>query len=295
MEDKKKSSKGLVVIIVILTVLLLGAVGYICCDKGVFDKFIGKEDPKQQEKIKEEKLSEKDVMKLHDSLISDGRGASLFFYNDVTIDNVTATQIMPYVLLNYIKDNNIQNLPTTLENSIPVPKNLVDNYTSKLFNTDRIFTLPYEEGKQSSVYIYWPDRSTISKYDQDNYYLSNSGYDAGFEQFYSRFSKFEQENDNVYVYYKAFYYTVDIGGCSVKSGKVSSSDENVVLSVNYREKNVYNNDDTKWYNERADINNRVNVNYVFDNYLNKLSTYKSTFKKGTDGKYYWYSSEIVNE
>ena len=35
--------------------------------------------------------------------------------------------------------------------------------------------------------------------------------------------------------------------------------------------------------------NVVNYDYIFDKYGNKIDTYKTTFKKASDGKYYWYS------
>ena len=62
MEDKKKSGKGLVVIIVILTVLLLGAVGYIC-----YDKFYQKENTGKHLTVEtQEDLVEQNLFKLKD-------------------------------------------------------------------------------------------------------------------------------------------------------------------------------------------------------------------------------------
>jgi hypothetical protein len=48
------------------------------------------------------------------------------------------------------------------------------------------------------------------------------------------------------------------------------------------------------YNEKAESYDVAAQDY-FDNNLDKFNTYKHTFKKASDGKYYWYSSEIVNE
>lgn len=51
MEEKKKSNKGLIVLVVILIVISLGAITYICYDKGVFDKSVGEdEEVKKEEK-----------------------------------------------------------------------------------------------------------------------------------------------------------------------------------------------------------------------------------------------------
>ena len=41
--SKKKSNKGLVALVVVLIILLLGSIGYICYDKGVFDGLLGKD------------------------------------------------------------------------------------------------------------------------------------------------------------------------------------------------------------------------------------------------------------
>ena len=51
---KKKSNKGLVAIIIILLIALLGAIGYICYDKGVFDNLLNKEKPVPTEEPKQE-------------------------------------------------------------------------------------------------------------------------------------------------------------------------------------------------------------------------------------------------
>ena len=57
---KKKSNKGLVAIIIILLIALLGAIGYICYDKGVFDNLLNKEKPVPTEEPKQEETIDKD-------------------------------------------------------------------------------------------------------------------------------------------------------------------------------------------------------------------------------------------
>ena len=58
MEVKKKGRGLMVALIIIIT--LLGAIGYVCYDKGVFDNLLGKEkpteEPKQEEKSIEYKI-----------------------------------------------------------------------------------------------------------------------------------------------------------------------------------------------------------------------------------------------
>ncbi len=63
MEEKKKKNKGLVAIIIILLMALLGTIGYICYDKGVFDSLLGKGKivPAEESKEKEQEIDYKIV------------------------------------------------------------------------------------------------------------------------------------------------------------------------------------------------------------------------------------------
>ena len=60
-------------------------------------------------------------------------------------------------------------------------------------------------------------------------------------------------------------------------------------------KQTYNESDIL---KKIEITEDLNINdstEYFENNLDKFTTYKHIFKKASDGKYYWYSSEIVNE
>ena len=37
----------------------------------------------------------------------------------------------------------------------------------------------------------------------------------------------------------------------------------------------------------------INEEYMFNHYSDRIHTFKHTFRKGNDGNYYWYSSQIV--
>ena len=91
--SKKKSNKGLVVLVVVLIILLLGSVGYICYDKGVFDGLLGKDKPLEEPKAEEIKDLSEGFIKIdnHDnaeyrvySIIAYGSNISSYI---VSVDN----------------------------------------------------------------------------------------------------------------------------------------------------------------------------------------------------------------
>ena len=59
---EKKSSKGIIVLVVLMFIIILGLVGYICYDKGVFDGLLGRDKPKP----KQEELIAENTFKLAD-------------------------------------------------------------------------------------------------------------------------------------------------------------------------------------------------------------------------------------
>ena len=284
-EEKKKGNKGLIFLFVFLIIIILGLVAYICYDKGMFDSFLGKEEPKVEENAKVEKLSEEKVMELHDSLITEGRGAGLYFSKDVTINDIDSKYLMPYVILSYVKDNNIINITADPNNTTVVTKDEVDDYIKTNFNTDKVFSLKYDKNGFNAIYTYWKYRMTLCYYDKDSYTLSNAGHSNGIDQYYNKFLKSEQDGDNLYIYDKVFVFSTGDGYSEVISGN------DIILEYDLWTKK-FNSKDTKWFNSKI---NAANEDYIFDNYSDKLDTYKTTFKKADDGKYYWYSSEIVHE
>ena len=277
MEENKKSNKGLIVLVVILSVLLIGAVGYIC-----YDKLMVKEEPVNNDSKEIEKLSEEEVMKLHDSLVFEHE--SMFNNRSVDINSITADEIMPYVLKQYSVEKNIdfqsdKNMICISEadnkinffdsiskkniekdNVFSVSKEEIDNYLKTLFNTDRVFEIDnfsyfgFGDGNRN-IYFY-------SK-DDNKFYLGISCQgDAFTMDINSKFLNFEQDNDVVDVSSKDFSYQND-------EGFVQDTEFNKDSSINY--------------------------DYLYEKYGDVFNTYKTTFKKADDGKYYWYSTEIVNE
>ncbi len=105
---KKKSNKGLVAIIIILLIAFLGAIGYICYDKGVFDNLLNKEksvpieEPKQ-----EEKLSEEEVKELYNKFVSNSIYGGFHFNRKVSVEEMPASIMLRYAFNMYLNDNNV--------------------------------------------------------------------------------------------------------------------------------------------------------------------------------------------
>lgn len=314
-EIQKKSNKGLIVFVIILIILLLGTTGYICYDKGLFDSLLGKE--KSVEKIKKEKkISEEEVMKLHNNLmIKDG---DLYSKSNINIDTISSSDLIPYVLIEYSKKNGI-NLDNEIdvidceeqyndnkihlckyddskEDFVSVPKDSVvsisksdiDKEIKLLFNTDRVFELTdyteYYGNQMVPVFVY-------SK-DDNKFYLVNRGQggDLGIYNANNKLLKFEQDENNIYIYDKVVRCMSSI--CYKTQAYGDNSD--IVLMADERN-GISATVDSNILEKNTGTDLKINFNYIFDKYGNLFNTYKTTFKKASDGNYYWYSSEIVNE
>jgi hypothetical protein len=292
MEEKTKSNKGLIVIIVILIVLLLGVVGYICYDKGVFDELIEKDKP--VEEPKKEELSEEEVMKLHDSLIIGDTEAALYFDKNVSIGSMT-DELVEYLITKYGDENHWKDKldeymsahNNTLDASdsgfdkvATVSKSTIESMLKDLTNVTK--TLDIKNGK---IYGY---RAWSVKYvlNDDAFNLSAGTVGAEYGGLKSKMIKYEQNGDNLYIYDKVVTCHVSqTFGCY--NGSTSRKDGYFVTVQ--QDAKIKNDTDNYSYDSV------VNYDYIFDKYSDSLTTYKTTFKKVSDGKYYWYSSETVNE
>lgn len=301
MEENKKSNKGLIVLVVILSILLIGAVGYIC-----YDKLMVKEEPVNNDSKDTEKLSEEEVMKLHDSLVFEHE--SMFNNRSVDINSITADEIMPYVLKQYSVEKNIdfqsdKNMICISEtdnkinffdsiskkniekdNVFSVSKEEIDNYLKTLFNTDRVFEIDnfsyfgFGDGNRN-IYFY-------SK-DDNKFYLGISCQgDAFTMDINSKFLNFEQDNDVVEIYSKVIKC---LGG--VVCSNTGKAEGKYVSSKDFS----YQNDEGFVQDTEFNKDSSINYDYLYEKYGDVFNTYKTTFKKADDGKYYWYSTEIVNE
>lgn len=316
MEENKKSNKGLIVLVVILSILLIGAIGYIC-----YDKFMAKEEPVADNEPQEEKLSEDEVKKLNDSLIAGNvsmfNGGYIFdkkldfSYN---IDDVSVDIIFPYVVQKYIDENNIvlsekigdicyndesssykffssesAGKKLSKEDAFSITKDEIDNYLKKIFNTDKIFELDdayfgkIGESNYSFVYFKEDNKLYLTQY-------CSPGSDVDETGINSKVLSFDYSENEIKIYSK-------VSKCLGLKNNIVCSNTGKAIEEGY----VTNNKEYLTYNkggvldEQISKNGGIDSDYLLEKHGDVFNTYKTTFKKGNDGKYYWYSSEIVNE
>ena len=287
--QKKKGNTGLIVTIIVLIILLLGSIGYICYDKGVFDRLIGKEkqieEPKKEQE--ENKLSANDIDNLHESLITKDKEYGLYFNNKVTLESISADDFIPYIALNYASDNNIKyeglfaydaDVDKDIVKGTQYAKSEIDNYAKEKYNLSREITLSKEEDSNYvSLWLYNNKKKLV--YDTINraYYFVPNGNDSGTVTVASKLLKYEQNGDELSIYDKF------VACGDYMEGKACSISMTDINNHKY------------FINSNSSNEKNINTDYVINNMIEKLNTFKHTFKKASDGKYYWYSSEIVNE
>ncbi|MGM9879316.1 MAG: hypothetical protein ACI31R_04755 [Bacilli bacterium] len=319
--EKSKTNKGLVVMVVILSIALIGAIGYIC-----YDKFMVKEDLKQEETPKEEKLSEEEVKKLHESLISKS-GEHGFYYNrKVSIDEIPYNKFLQFAIADYLDENNIKfdldnsavvcgdysseyyicdsetekKVKESVTDKMTISKDKITAYIKERFNTDRNFVLDDEPigvtATNNALWVYYNS-------DKKEYYFVVPHHGWPFSKIYSKMLKYEQNKDEIVIYDKALIGTSceDYGFLCETMIYADPTDnyDNVIFSSGDLDtikdkngKNIPNGEKYVEFNEGQTI---IHEEAIFEDFDSELNTFKHTFKKASDGKYYWYSSEIVNE
>lgn len=322
--EKEKKGKGLIGLVVLLFIIVLGLVGYICYDKGVFDGLLGKE-PSETNKI-----SEEEVKKLHDSLIAKSDQYGFYFNRKVSIDEMPAEYLLQFVIANYLDENNISydlnnyymvcgdysdeyyfcnyddesENPKEINNDITkkmtISKDIIDSYIKQYFNTDRnvVFgdRISIQTSKHLGLDVYYNSK-------KKEYYVVVPHRGGSSQNIGSKMLKYEQNGDELYIYDNAVIcYIENGGGCynTIYLNYTESSNDSSLFywnsTDNVRDKNDKKIDGgTKYLGKWNESKRTYDFNYdlIFEDFASEINTYKHTFKKGVDGKYYWYSSEIV--
>ena len=301
---KKKGRAGLIVTIIILILLLIGALGYIAYDKGYLDKLLGKEEPVKEEVKKEEpKISKEEVEELQESLVTDSKRYGLYFKEDTSIDTISSKKFIQYAIANYADD---KDLDTKGDKSAKISKSELDNYIKEKYNTDKVFELKKEDSDRDTISginidvgMEWDKDYASKEYTIINYDANSAQYNltkiaTGTQEEVTIFNdsdgmKYEQKGDEVYIYdtalfcFKSFHGEI---GCAPFVDYYHNVDKDRIVFE-------YNPNDGGSKPDYIESDGDINEDYVFKNMSDKLNKYKHTFKKGDNGKYYWYSSEIV--
>ena len=291
---KVSNNRGLKFLIFLLILIILGMAGYICYDKGVFNdllekyNIIKKDDPKE-----EDKLSEEEVKKLHDSLMVNDEFGPYYTIN-ISVDNIKPEQFIAYVLSNYVKDRDIKGTEFNLmcinaknddkewieecnkdkSTAASVSKEEIKSYIKEKYNIDKDFNFEsnFEYVSNSTV------RGFLYSKDDSRFYFGFGPGAQGEQKVFTKFIKSEQSGDELYVYDQAIlcisgYNSI---GCYKGFGEANPDTD----------KSIYKAEGSAF---------DLDQDSLFEKVEDKVLTFKHTFKQGTDGNYYWYSSEIVNE
>ena len=250
---------------------------------------------------------------LYKSLITKG-GYGFYFNDNVNLSDISADRLIPYVLEKYIRDNNFEMngkyfgeceqdldvigdsgvLGEECKNNISkisISKSKIDTYIKKSFNTNRVVTLSsnlkYKNYNKGKIYGYGTGEF-IFDIRNNTFYVGLSPKSGVEDYIYRKLIKVEKDDNNIYFYDNAFYCYSASGGYECHT----SIDLDDMLFTNLQDREEGKN--TK-YSEVKKSNSKevINEEYMFNHYSDRIHTFKHTFRKGNDGNYYWYSSQIV--
>jgi len=257
-------------------------------------------------------LSEEAIEQLHSSLKTSGSNYGFYFPEDVNIDTISAEQIMPYVMLKYAEENNIditeikfdlqflmgteipEDYDMSKDDVISVSKEEIDNFAKTLFNTQREFTLTGSHGDNKQYFLRMLGLGGTCSFlydtEKEIYYYGYIPSGGSEEKVYQEFIKADQEDDTVFIYDKAFILSRSTG-ILLDKAFYGERDENTFWYYAFGEGES---DSDEEYSKYVNSDGYAVSDAVFEDFDSEINTYKHTFKKGEDGNYYWYASEIVD-
>ena len=310
MKKEQKINNRLVIILFITIIVAALVTSWKVEDYG--EKLINKKDTGIDSEKRE----------LYNMLMTSSKEYGFYFNDNVNIENISDERMIEYSLEQYVFDNNISMsnelticVEETYDSDIlsedcltgikesTIKKSDLDNYIKNKFNTDRIF-IP-EKGENSNF-----GEGTINGYSTGEYLydFNNEVYYVGYlaksgstPELHNNLIKVEKENDNIYFYDNVIYcdLTPEVGvWCFPYINNEMDEDKAIIYMYPEDLEEGKKIDALRYEIKKDDEGNEyedysVNTEYIFKNFKDKLNTYKHTFKKSKDGKYYWYSSEIV--
>ena len=322
--EVKNNKTLLYVILGVVVVFLIGITVFVLLNKKPAPVDNNTPEVKEPEVKEPEKVSiTEDQKKLYSTLKTDSGEYGFYLNKNVSIDDITPEEMLEYALENYIKDKNIPMMgeySLCLEDiemngkfgneckknisKFTIKKADLDNYIKTKFNTTRVFTLT--KGKTNYAFGIVNGHSTggyMYDFSKNVYYvglISKSGSSA---EIFTDLLKVETDDNNIYFYDKMLYCFYDMGAIFCFNAFESEYNEEKAIFYAYDEDmNIENNKykEIKYITETDEDGEEysypvIDYDYIFKNKKDSLNTYKHTFKKSSDGNYYWYSSELVKE
>lgn len=275
-QNEKKVSTAVVVLITLLVVLLVGCISFI-----VYDKFIKKDNsnPTVTDKDKNNEAKQNIEISLSDPIIT-----SLVYPTDRSAEFISTWSYKNINVSQISRDDMMFDAATYVK------------YTSTEKNKEDFNVYSASEIEKNFKKIYGPDtaysNANIVSYEgcisanyneKDNTYIASSkcGTEScGFKDVVSKIYKAEKDPNEEYIYVYSYAQKVE--------GKCDSNFETIetylVDKNDTKTKTLYT-EEVGQYSEKY----KSTINEMIDN--KEVETYKWTFKKQSDGKYYFYSGE----
>ena len=248
--------------IIIVTILCIGTISYI-----IYDKFI-KEDEIAENVETEENIETEESRKL---------GLELF-NNLITLRN----GYYDYLFIPYLKENityeTLDYPGIILENLISEnDKNINLNYNEEkcieqVIDDDSV---PEDETYYNECNVYYVEKIIIDEIFHKTFGLNKT---IDYNNTYLSCGIFKEKDNKVYAF--------NITGCG------GASDGIPYIKYNY---SLFNNNDLEVYVDYIFVEGATEIEKDPEDLFleNEITKYKVTFKKDTNGNYYWYSSEII--
>lgn len=278
-QNEKKVSTGVVVLITLLVVLLVGCISFI-----VYDKFIKKDNsnPTVTDKDKNNEAKQNIEISLSDPIIT-----SLVYPTDASVRSAAIKSTWSYKNINV---SQISRADMMFDAATYV------KYTSTEKNNEYFNVYSASEIEKNFKKIYGPDTTysnanivsdescVITDYNEkDNTYTASSGCggdSCDFKDVVSKIYKAEKDPNEEYIY--VYSYTQKVEG---KCDSNFETIETYLVDKNDTKTKTLYTEDAGQYSEKY----KSTINEMIDN--KEVETYKWTFKKQSDGKYYFYSGE----
>ena len=287
--NEKKGGKGVVVFIILLILIIIGLCGYICYEKGVFDKFIKTND-------EEEKASKSDKEKDFDT--TKAKELVDKYYVEMLWDNIFTSETgIDGMAKDVIAVNNMVNSKKKLascyhfyENNPSAQKDTANSYAVTLKSD--VFSIKYGGGgcdNGSADYYEYNDLNSTYKY----LFGKNNDMPKSDFSLYGRVFDYIEDKD-VFV-----QLDCRCGGAQgphyknhfVQSAKVKGDDLTINIGYVYMKPSDDNGDDPMLSatigGEQVSYKSSETLKDTFekeftDKYLDKLDTYTFTFKYEDD-------------
>lgn len=291
-KKKIKNQKILLVLLSIVLVLSIGVSGYFIYDNMKEDENNSSNGINNNQQLQDGDITNTDLAKnLHKTLITSDGSYGLYTKEKLSITDTTNDYFLNFNFRDYLYENNFYDPEEAIETTSTqiFSKSNFNKYIQKKYNSKLNYYLSLD--KILSVGGVKQVKSL-----ENEYVLKKRAMSGNRSILENKLTKAEKTGDLIYLYdnviycihdlgYSACYLTVDVFDCNI----TDDSSECVLIDEPIYECTTME-ETTCTPGGPSDY--KIMQAYILNNMRDKLHTFKHTFKKGTDGNYYWVSSEI---